>query len=361
LRDGNASRRRYVRADEIENLAFNKYKENGRGVTNNDLLANGLALNKRQAQTTLKYCFRRGILFTASHCRPQQYYPSCLRSEILEAKMSKNIPINPTGVGYYYDQFHSSSPPDQNYTESVIIQTLQGYVLPMLPKAPLFIHNMHFKLKISPDCYHELNLSTWKRNHGKHYPDMIGKVRVDYVLYANGTVDVYTQSSQNPHRLETETDRSRLLAFFGQLRDRLVTFLMDKHERLVPDIMNWELTECDINKDIKVSDLLLLCGIKIQVKHFDRLFSIYIKSMGMDTVCRVEERKSMKQVPAIEFIDNVFNPSERIEKLNDLLTKLEQFSPKIEQLLKLIETLGYHHDAFPIYLRQEINTHQDGH
>ena len=83
--------------------------------------------------------------------------------------------------------------------------------------------------------------------------------------------------------------------------------------------------------------------------------------MGRDTVCRVEERKSMKQMPAIEFIDKVFNPFEKIEKLNDLLTKLEELSPKIEQLLKLVEPLGYHHDAFPIYLRQEINSHQDGH
>src|SRR5262249_44311665 len=158
-----------------------------------------------------------------------------------------------------------------------------------------------------PECYQELDLPRWKRNHGKHYPDMIGKVRVDYVFYANGTVDVYTQSSENPHRLETETDRGRLLAFFGQLRDRLITFLMDKHERLVPDIMSWEMTECDINKDIKVSDWLHLCGIKIQVKHLDRLFSVYIKSMGKDTVCRVEERKSMKQTSAIEIIDKVFN------------------------------------------------------
>ena len=33
LRDVNVRRRRYVRAVEVENLACNKYKENGRGIT----------------------------------------------------------------------------------------------------------------------------------------------------------------------------------------------------------------------------------------------------------------------------------------------------------------------------------------
>ena len=98
LRDVNVRRRRYVRADEVENLACNKYKENGRGITIDDLLTNGLALHKKQAQTNLKYCLRRGILFTVYNCKPQQYYPSCLRSEIMKAKTSKNIPIYPTGA-----------------------------------------------------------------------------------------------------------------------------------------------------------------------------------------------------------------------------------------------------------------------
>ena len=107
---------------------------------------------------------------------------------------------------------------------------------------------------------------------------------------------------------------------------------MDKHERLVPDIMNWELTECDINKDIKVSDSLHLCGIKMQVKHLDRLFSIYIKSMGKDTVCRVEERKSPSSAPAVEFIDQIFNPSKRIENHSSLERKLDQIILGIEEI-----------------------------
>ena len=87
--------------------------------------------------------------------------------------------------------------------------------------------------------------------------------------------------------------------------------------------MEWILTECDINKDIKVSDLFHYAGPKIQVKHLDYLFSLYIKSMGKDTVYRIEERKHPHK-PVREFITDVFNPSEKLEKL---------ISEKFEELI----------------------------
>ena len=52
----------------------------------------------------------------------------------------------------------------------------------------------------------------------------------------------------------------------------------------------------------------------VQVRHLDHLFSIYIKSMGKDTVCRIEERKHPAKKPAVEFINDTFNPYEQIEK-----------------------------------------------
>src|SRR5205085_3504922 len=106
--------------------------------------------------------------------------------------------------------------------ESVILQTLEGYILPLLPKSPLFIHNMHFKTKVSPECYSELKLPHYTINRGKHHAEIIGNTHVDYVFYSSGTVNVNTACSRNPYKLETEEDRSRLIAFFGQIRDRLV-------------------------------------------------------------------------------------------------------------------------------------------
>ena len=159
------------------------------------------------------------------------------------------------------------------------MQTLEGYVLPLLPEASLFIHNMHFKTKVSLECYSELNLPYYKKNKGKYHTEIIGSTHVDYVFYSSGTVNINTTCSKNPYKLETEEDRSRIISFFGQIRDRLIILLADKHERLVPDIMDWQLTEADINKDIKVSDVFHFSAIKVQVRHLDHLFSVYVKSM----------------------------------------------------------------------------------
>ena len=84
------------------------------------------------------------------------------------------------------------------------------------------------------------------------------------------------------------------------------------------------MTECDMNKDIKVSDLFHFTGVQIQVKHLDHLFQIYIKAKDKDTICRVEESKQPKK-PAVEYINDIFNPREKIEKqlqvfLSDLIS-----------------------------------------
>jgi hypothetical protein len=239
------------------------------------------------------------------------------------------MPIDPTGVAIPNPLLPPTSkgPPLANCIEPIIIQTLEGNILPLLPAAPLLIHNMQFKTRVSPECYAELDLPHYKKNYGKHHIEIIGNTHVDYILYSNGTVNVITTCSNNPHRLETEEDRSRLLTFLGQIRDRLIVLLCDKHERIVPDIMDWQLTECDINKDVKVSDLFHLSAIKMQVMHLDHLFRIYIKSMGKDTVCRIEETKLPKKEvsAAVEAINNIFNPIEHLENLlEDINRKLDK-------------------------------------
>jgi hypothetical protein len=85
--------------------------------------------------------------------------------------------------------------------------------------------------------------------------------------------------------------------------------------------MEWQLTECDINKDIKVSDFFHFSATKVQVRHLDHLFSIYIKSMGKDTVCRIEERKHPAKKTAVEFINDTFNPYEHLGKIDAVINK----------------------------------------
>jgi len=116
----------------------------------------------------------------------------------------------------------------------------------------------------------------------------------------------------------------------------MITFLADMHERIVPDMMEWCVTECDINKDTKVSDLFHFSAVRIQVKHLDHLFRIYIKSMGEDTVCRVEASLHPNK-PAIKVIDSVFNSAEGIERmvwaLQDKVTETHSMVTRITETI----------------------------
>ena len=117
------------------------------------------------------------------------------------------------------------------------------------------------------------------RKGNKWHEEIIGNAMVKYIFYLNGTIMVSVASSNNPFRLENDSDLSDLMAFFGQIRDRLVLLLKDHHERIVPPIMDWYLTQCDINKDIHVNDWFQVTGIKLQWRQYDRLFRLYIKAM----------------------------------------------------------------------------------
>jgi hypothetical protein len=323
------SRNLYLSSRKIKEMAIDIYKtKRGIGITYTDLLERESSLHKGQAQDILQYHLRIGTLFTLENRRPQRYYPTELKSEIIERKLRKNTPIQPSGVGL--SNLPLSKGPLANCLQPLIVETLEGYILPLLPEAPLFIHNMHFTIKVSSECYTELNLPGYKQNNGKHHEEVIGNSLVTYTFYKRGTVDIQVLCSNNPYKLETEEDRSRILAFFGQLRSGLIGLLCDKHERIVPDILQWEITECDINKDIKVSDLLHYTAIKIQVRHIDHLFRTYIKAIGKDTICRIEENKHPK-LGAIEFINYVFNPLEKLEGY------LKEHDKKIDQILEMLK------------------------
>jgi hypothetical protein len=85
----------------------------------------------------------------------------------------------------------------------------------------------------------------------------------------------------------------------------------------------WQITECDINKDVKVGDHLQFTGLKIQVKHVDHLFRIYLKSIGKETVCRVEQSivNTQENSSILETMTRIFCPTERIEKICSEISK----------------------------------------
>ncbi|HXP50736.1 MAG TPA: hypothetical protein VN922_12315, partial [Bacteroidia bacterium] len=293
------SLRKYVTKDILEKTAIEKYQQNGLGITFEDI-EREFSVNKAEAQGRLKYFHQRKVLFTANDLisegitalqnkSPQQYFPTCIKSEIFEhLSKRKNVLVDPTGVNHSSTPLSSLVPPVLKTDDQLILETLEGHILPLLPTIPSYIHNIHLKLSIIPQCYVELGSPTIPGNKGKKTTEVIGTSKVDYTFYPNGTVNVEVMCSNHPFRLQTEEDRSHLLVFLGQIEQVIISILSASHGRIVPNVLEWEVTECDINKDVKVSDWFQYIGLRIQVKHIDHLFSLYIKKMGKDTVCRVE-------------------------------------------------------------------------
>ena len=82
----------------IEELAIQKYRACGQGIDFSDVME--FCCSKSNAQRILKDCCVQRILFRSpKRTNPQRFYPSVLRSDILEnLKQKGNVPIQLTEV-----------------------------------------------------------------------------------------------------------------------------------------------------------------------------------------------------------------------------------------------------------------------
>jgi hypothetical protein len=85
---GNISQRK------IQDIAIEKYRSHGYGITFEDLIET-FSVKKKKAQRSLKHFYSKDVLFTAQslisqgihliqNTSPQQYFPSCIKAEIIE-------------------------------------------------------------------------------------------------------------------------------------------------------------------------------------------------------------------------------------------------------------------------------------
>jgi hypothetical protein len=279
----------------IEELAVQKYRSCGKGIDFSDVME--LHCSKANAQRILKNCCRQNILFRSSkRTSPQRYYPSILKADILEnLKQKGNVPIHLTEV----------------LSNLVVKQKAQNLfdILYSFGRYPLYIHKLQIQLSLESRYYTDIQKTSSKHNKSKQHEERIGTSIVKYLVYPNGKTMVFVACSNNPFKLEDESDVSILYSFLGQVRDRLLYLMTDPHERIVPPIMKWVLTGCDINKDVTVSDMLQLTAIDIQLKEADRVFRLYIKSLGDKAVYRVEESVKMR-CSLVDVLRTIRSPSE---------------------------------------------------
>src|SRR5207249_12330531 len=69
-----------------------------------------------------------------------------------------------------------------------------------------------------------------------------------------------------------------------------------------------------------------------------------------NTVCRLEERKHPAEKPAIEFVNDTFNPIGRLEK------QIAEIEKKVDVML-LKDNDNNNHDLQPVYRHASRNNH----
>jgi hypothetical protein len=256
---------------------------------------------------------------TAGHWREADKITSTTSPEEKE----ENVPFGSTGLGAPRGGI--------NYHDQITMQTLEGWLLPLLPSVPAHIHNIHLKFLIltttttTEDDDDDSDLNFYDHlvlpllGNKKLLTDIIDGVSVSYYFSKkNGTVEINISNSRFPFKLENDYDRSRILAFLGQVRQSLVDFLHVPRQRssvIIPDVMEWRVTERD-KQDIRLSeaDLLQFSGLHIPVKHLNHVFSVYVKApeqrqQDAAPLIRVEQKlgyDEQKKHP-LDVLSDVFN------------------------------------------------------
>jgi hypothetical protein len=107
---------------------------------------------------------------------------------------------------------------------------------------------------LNKEYYNELEEKEHPNNRAKPRVEFIGRRHVTYTISPNGTVEIYITSNDSPLRIERDEDVSTIFAFLGQVRDRFLYHVGDVRERHIPPLLSWVLKQCDMNKDVEISD-----------------------------------------------------------------------------------------------------------
>ena len=315
----------------LAELALQKYLKNGSGIDFTDVQGY-FGYNKSKSQRILKRSCttwldkdgnkRDPILIRLStRTKPQKFYPTSIKADIIEDfKKRENELIGATGVN-----LSISADPISN---AVGYQKAQNFldVLTQLPFFPLHIHRLLLKLSIDKEYYQTLTQKAALINRAKRFEEPIGRRYVTYTFSPNGRVEIGVRTSDTPFKLETEEDEVILFSFFGQVRDRLIYLVADPREREVPQITNWILKGCDLNKDVEIDEKAQLYLPDIQLKFAYQVFRMYVKSLHSRAVYRVEKSLTLS-LPLVDAINSIILP---MRAINDLQNEIRELSRKFD-------------------------------
>jgi hypothetical protein len=319
--------RKLITKKQVESIAIEKYKVKRNGITIKDIRTK-YSVKKSKAQRSLKYFHSIGVLFTAKDLirkgihllqnkNPQEYFPTCLRAEILETlKKRKGVPVQATGVNLPKDSIYSlfnaiEHQKAHNFLEALVL----------LPYAPACIHKLLLMFRLNTEFFYELKQNEQPFNRAKQCEENIGRRHVTYKLSPNGTVEVFIATTDAPFRIERDEDISTFFAFLGQVWDRFLYHVSDIKENHVPAILDWILKQCDLNKDVEIDNIAQLTLPDIQLKSADRVFRLYVKIREGKAYYRGEESLTLNQLLP-EALDNIRRPHKSLEEKIDYVTQL---------------------------------------
>lgn len=164
------------------------------------------------------------------------------------------------------------------------------------------------------------------------------KVHVFYLgdYDPSGKVMVYSETSRHPHRLATEQDHSEFIGFLGAIRQKLKDIVVSTHSDIVPPLTEWQIVSSDLNLDLTTSSAMHLSNNRLQVKHYDHLFRIYVKSLGSRTVRRIEKAEQPNR-PALDYLQERFTVEGMNNRMNNFESQLLGLADELAKLKVVME------------------------
>jgi hypothetical protein len=195
---------------------------------------------------------------------------------------------------------------------------------------------------LDKDYYHMMSAREWPQNKGKALHEFIDGRKIEFIHYRNGKILISISCSEKPFGIETEEDILNLFSFFGQVRDRLEYQISDPRGRIVGPIGSWILKQCEINKDIPITDEAQVTLPDIQLSTAFRVFRLYVKNLGGQPYYRIEKLLQVNQ--PLRLLESVLNPHAALEKRLDLL------AAKLDSIISInngrpLETARENHES----------------
>ena len=316
--------RQSVRLNDVKSFVeeqFDRYKKG----TNFKNLQTKFGIGKSRAQRILKRGKRKRLFFTPMRKNPQEYFPESRHFPVTEyLNKLNNVPKDTTGTSHFNSPLSCALEQQKasNFLDSLLFARYISRQIHKIQLEPI----IHKKKMLDKDYYHFMSAGEWPHNKGKAVEEFIDERKIEFIHYRNGKILISISCSEKPFGIETEEDILNLFSFIGQIRDRLECQISDWRGRLVGQIGNWILKQCDLNKDIPITDKAQNTLPDIQLSTAFRVFRLYVKNIQGQAHYRIEESLQVNQ--PLRLLESVLNPYATFEKKLDLLeSKLNSLIP----------------------------------